>query len=165
MKVYVLVNKDDEILAFSHEESMVDSYYNSLEPFIRKGSVKFTVTKKKVIEELEYHYHDRQLFGGHGEGIDLEIVDIEQNKALYKHSQEEYDKLRFLVKDIKNIEDNYSISKKDREKLKKARKILKELQKSKNFKKATGMDTIEDMNKQGLGKSLKRLFNIKEDDQ
>lgn len=84
-------------------------------------------------------------------------LDLRGNSDLYEHASEEYDKLQFLIKDLKNIEDNYSIGDEDKKILKKARKLLKQLSKPDNFRVATGFEKTEAISRQGDAKEFRKL--------
>lgn len=156
MKLHVILDKDSgELVAYSHERKNVDDYYDSL-PIERRNKYKVGfINNKTAIEQIENRHFDKQVFAIDG----MEVVDIEENKNLYNMSIEEYDKLGFIMKDLKNIEQNYSISKKDKKKLKQARKIVKALREPENFKMATGSAVTESISKHG-NIILARLFNL-----
>lgn len=151
----IMERESGELVAYSHDRDDLDNFYDSL-PDERKKKCKVGfIDNKTAIAQIENRHFDKQVFAIDG----MDVVDIEENKNLYNMAVEEYDKLDFLIKDLKNIEKNYSISKKDKKKLKEARKIVKALKEPDNFKIATGASVTESISKHGKI-VLSRLFNL-----
>lgn len=154
MKLYVLFNKNGDVVAHTRDEDLFKKYYFSL----KKQANKFPriVKDKKAIEDIEKTFFKKVIWE---EDVVGETV-TEDTKPLFDFAKEEFDKLTILNKDLSNIIENYNIPKSDKKELRRALSILKELGKKKNFKKATGVDLVADIVKNNPGVNLFRIFNI-----
>ena len=157
VKLFVLFDDNDKVLAHTRDEELFKKYYLSL----KKTKNKFprVVTNKDYVKEIEDTYYKKVLWYHD----DIDESDTEDNKSLYDMAKEEYSKLGMLVKDLKNIVQNYNISKKERKTLQEALDILKDLKKKKKFKKAIGTDVVSDIAKNSMTIDLTKIFDVGND--
>ncbi len=154
MKLYVLFDNNNDVRAHTRDEETFKKYLKSIKKKDRLYPK--IVNEPKIIKQIEDTYYKQVIWYDD----EIEESDTEYNKPLFDFAREEYDKLQFMIKDLKNIISNYDISKKDKKQLKQSLKILKELSKKKNFKKAVGSEFVSELSKNSRHIDLLRVFNI-----
>lgn len=156
--------KTDAIKAHTRDQELFEAYLKTINKkkyrAISINTKKYDDPKdiKKTIQDIEDTHFNKTL----SFMFSLDEAATEEEKVNYQFAEEEYDKLKFMVQDLKNIVDNYELSKKDKKQLKEAYKILKELTKRKNFDRAVGLDAIISVVKNSALGNLKKLFSIGE---
>lgn len=159
MKLYVIVDKKENIVAHSRDEVLVDEYMGSLKKK-HNYRVKFLSSKndkkvEKMIKEFEETHANKTLsFLFSGE------LSTDDDKKYLCVAEEEYEKLYFMTTDLENIVNNYDLDKDDRKQLKKSLKILNKLKNDKEeFNRSIGYDKVRDIVRHSKI-NLSNIFNI-----
>lgn len=165
MKLYVIYDiKKNKIKAHSRDKKLHKAYLKTLkgsryvEAILNTNDKNSSIAEyaAKEIHRIEDEEFDKTLSFMHS----IEEPVTEDERDIFKLADEEYEKLEFIVKDMKNIIDNYELNKADKKQLKRAYDILKALKKRENFDRATGLDTLREVVKNSPLINLRTMFTF-----